>query len=152
MTDLKNQKRLASKILGVGVSRVWLDPEKLEDIANVITREDIRGLVEAGTIKRIQSNGISRGRAKERDVKREKGHRKGHGRRRGAKGARTPKKALWIRRIRAQRKRLKALRNDNTLDRKVYRKMYRKAKGGVYRNIAVLTSEAHALAASREEQ
>ena len=152
MADLTNQKRLASKILGVGISRVWLDPDKLEDIANVITREDIRGLVEAGTIKRIQSNGISRGRAKERDAKREKGHRKGHGSRRGAKGARTPKKALWIRRIRAQRKKLKALRDDNTLDRKVYRKMYRKAKGGVYRNIAVLTSEAHALAVSREEQ
>jgi large subunit ribosomal protein L19e len=152
MVDLTNQKRLASKILGVGISRVWLDPDKLEDIANVITREDIRGLVEAGTIKRIQSNGISRSRVKERNVKREKGHRKGHGSRRGAKGARTPKKALWISRIRAQRKKLKALRNDNTLDRTLYRKMYRKAKGGVYRNTTVLTAEAHTLAASREEQ
>lgn len=152
MADLTNQKRLASKILGVGISRVWLDPDKLEDIKNVITREDIRGLIEAGTIKRIQSNGISRSRAKERDLKREKGHRKGHGSRRGAKGARTPKKALWIRRIRTQRKKLKALRTDNTIDRSLYRKMYRKAKGGVYRNITVLTAEAHALVASREEQ
>lgn len=152
MADLKNQKRLASQILRVGISRVWLDPDKLEDIGNVITREDIRGLVEAGTIKRTQSKGVSRGRARERDAKREKGHRKGHGTRRGAKNARTPKKALWIRRIRAQRRQLKALRNDNVLDRTSYRKMYRKAKGGVYRNISVLTAEAQAQAALREEK
>jgi large subunit ribosomal protein L19e len=152
MADLKNQKRLASEILGVGISRVWLDPDKLEDIANVITREDIRGLVEAGTIKRIQSKGVSRGRAKDHDAKREKGHRKGHGTRRGAKGARAPKKALWIRRIRAQRNQLRALRESNVLSRTLYRKMYRKAKGGVYRNISVLTAEAQAQTALKEEK
>ncbi len=152
MANLTNQKRLASQILRVGISRVWLDPDKLEDIGNVITREDIRGLVEAGTIKRIQSKGVSRGRAKDRDAKREKGHRKGHGTRRGAKNARTPKKARWIRRIRAQRRQLKALRDGNVLDRTSYCKMYRKAKGGVYRNISVLTAEAKAQAALREEK
>jgi len=84
-----------------------MDPEKLEDIATAITREDIRGLIEQGVVKRRPKVGISRGRARERDIKRANGHRKGHGSRRGAAGARAPKKEQWMRKIRAQRKVLK---------------------------------------------
>jgi ribosomal protein L19E len=38
------------------------------------------------------------------------------------------------------------------LDQTSYRKMYRKAKGGVYRNVSVLTAEGQAQAALREEK
>ncbi|MCD1293495.1 50S ribosomal protein L19e [Methanocella sp. CWC-04] len=141
MTDLSNQKRLAAALLKVGQTRVWMDPERGEDIATAITREDIRGLIEQGIIKRTAAVGISRGRARARDIKREKGHRKGHGSRRGAKGARTPKKELWMRKIRAQRKLLKEMRDDEkSLAPGQYRKLYRKAKGGEFRNVAHLKS------------
>jgi large subunit ribosomal protein L19e len=140
MADLANQKRLAAKVMDVGVTRVWMDPDNLEDIATAITREDIRGLVEAGTIKRRPEVGISRGRARARDIKRAKGHGKGHGNRRGAKGARTPKKELWMKKIRAQRKLLKSMRAETTIDAHTYRIMYRKAKGGEFRNVAHLKS------------
>ncbi|HPS88774.1 MAG TPA: 50S ribosomal protein L19e, partial [Methanosarcina vacuolata] len=43
MSDLANQRRLASKILECGLDRVWLNPEASEEIASAITREDIRG-------------------------------------------------------------------------------------------------------------
>jgi large subunit ribosomal protein L19e len=140
MADLANQKRLAAKVMDVGVTRVWMDPDNLEDIATAITREDIRGLVESGVIKRRPEVGISRGRARARDIKRAKGHGKGHGNRRGAKGARTPKKELWMKKIRAQRKLLKSMRAETTIDAHTYRIMYRKAKGGEFRNVAHLKS------------
>jgi large subunit ribosomal protein L19e len=140
MVDLANQKRLAALILDVGRTRVWMDPERLSDIATAITREDIRGLIEEGVIKRRAVVGISRGRARARDEKRAKGHRKGHGSRRGAKGARTPKKELWMKKIRAQRKLLKTMRDGKEMEPAAYRKFYRKAKGGEYRNVAHLKS------------
>jgi large subunit ribosomal protein L19e len=141
MADLANQKRLSASILKVGLTRVWMDPEKLEDMATAITREDLRKLIEEGVIKRRAIIGISRGRARARDIKRAKGHRKGQGSRRGAAGARAPKKEQWMRKIRAQRKVLKAMRDDEkTIDAHTYRILYRKAKGGEFRNVAHLKS------------
>jgi large subunit ribosomal protein L19e len=140
MTDLTNQKRIASKVLDCGYNRVWMDPEASEDIAVAITREDIRGLIANGTIKAAGVKGVSRGRARVRDVKRKYGHRKGHGSRKGKKGARNPRKEQWIKKIRALRKRLKELRADGSLDKTTYCKLYRKAKGGEYRSLAHLDS------------
>ena len=138
MTDLTNQKRIAAAVLGCGVNRVWLDPEAAEDIAVAITRADIRELVAAGSIKAVQAKGVSRGRARERDAKRKYGHRKGHGKRKGKKGARNPRKEQWMKKIRALRKELKQMREDGSLDRSTYCKVYRKAKGGEYRSVAHL--------------
>ncbi|MDY6930334.1 MAG: 50S ribosomal protein L19e [Halobacteriota archaeon] len=140
MTDLSNQRRIASEVLGVGIHRVWLDPEAAEDIATAVTRADIRELIMEGAIKKKQAKGVSRGRARANDLKKAKGHKKGHGSRKGAKGARNPRKEQWMRKIRALRKRLKDLRADGTLDATTYRKMYNKAKGGEFRNVAHLNN------------
>jgi large subunit ribosomal protein L19e len=140
MSDLSNQRRLASKILECGLDRVWLNPEASEEIASAITREDIRGLIENGTIKVKPVKGVSRGRARALAAKRSYGHRKGQGSRKGKKGARTPKKEQWIKKIRALRRRLKELRADGALDKSVYCRLYRKAKGGEYRSVSHLNS------------
>lgn len=149
MTGLSNQKRIAADVLNVGVSRVWFDPDKLTDVVNAITREDIRGLITDGTIKPKQARGISRGRARVNDVKRKKGHRTGHGSRKGAKNARSAKKHLWMRKIRAQRRTLRDLRADNKIDRTTYRRFYRKAKGGEYRTVSVLNTQIEMARAER---
>jgi large subunit ribosomal protein L19e len=140
MSDLSNQRRLASKVLECGLDRVWLNPEASEEIASAITREDIRGLIETGTIKAKPVKGVSRGRARALAAKRKYGHCKGHGSRKGKKGARTPSKELWIKKIRALRRRLKELRADGALDKSVYCRLYRKAKGGEYRSVSHLNS------------
>jgi len=152
MTDLGNQKRLAADLLKVGATRVWMDPERGEDIATAITREDLRGLIDEGVIKRRAVVGISRGRARARDLKRAKGHRKGHGSRRGAIGARAPHKEQWMKRIRAQRKLLKSLRDSKELTPAAYRKFYRKAKGGEFRNVAHLKSSIAYAASLKKEK
>lgn len=140
MSDLANQRRLASKVLGCGLDRVWLNPEASEEIASAITREDIRGLIEKGTIKAKPVRGVSRGRARALAAKRKYGHCKGHGSRKGKKGARTPSKELWIKKIRALRRRLKELRAEGALEKSVYCRLYRKAKGGEYRSVSHLNS------------
>ncbi|NQE45113.1 50S ribosomal protein L19e [ANME-1 cluster archaeon GoMg2] len=138
MTNFAKQKRIAAQVMKVGKGRVWIDPEATEDVMGAITREDIRGLIEDGIIKKKNKIGVSRGRARELAMKKALGRRKGHGSRKGAKGARGGKKRRWITKIRALRRRLKELRNDGSVDKTIYHKLYMKAKGGEIRNISHL--------------
>lgn len=138
MTDLKNQKRMAADVLGVGKNRVWFDPNAQSEIAEAITRQDIRDLVEEGVIQKKQKKGVSRGRARERDEKRAYGHQKGHGKRKGKKGARNPRKEAWETKIRALRKELKRMREEDEITPSEYRELYKKAKGGEFRSVRYL--------------
>ncbi len=138
MTDLSAQKRLAADILDVGENRIWLDPEAQGDIASAITREEIRELVDDGTIRAKNARGNSRGRARERNKKRAYGHKKGPGKRKGKKGARQNEKAQWTKQIRAQRRTLRELRDKGELTPAQYRELYRKAGGGEFRSVRYL--------------
>ncbi len=140
MTDISNQRRMAASIMKVGETRVWMDSERAEDIAAAITREDVRTLVGEGSIKSKPQKGISRGRSRAKKAKYVYGRRKGHGSRRGAKGARAPRKEQWMNKIRALRRRLRTLREEKTIDTNTYRKFYNKTKGGEFRNVAHLNS------------
>jgi large subunit ribosomal protein L19e len=138
MTDLSAQKRLASDVLDVGEGRVWFDPEAQSEIAEAITREDIRDLVDQGTIQKKGTSNNSRGRARERADKQAYGHQTGAGSRRGTAGARKNEKDDWTSRIRAQRRRLRELRDDGPLDASQYRELYNKAGGGEFESVARL--------------
>lgn len=140
MTDLRNQVRLASEILGVGRSRVWIDPLHTDDVAEAVTRADVRKLIHKGTIKAAPTTGVSRARANKIALQKEKGRRRGPGSRKGAKGARSPRKARWIRTIRPQREVLRTLRETKAITPAVYRVYYLKAKGGSFRSRAHLVS------------
>jgi large subunit ribosomal protein L19e len=140
MTDLANQRRMAAEVMDIGVNRVWLDPEASKDIAAALTREDIRKLIEEGKVSKNPVKGVSRVRARKLHEARAYGHRKGHGSRSGAKGARRPKKEMWMKKIRALRSMLRELRENKTIDASTYRKLYVKAKGGEYRSRAHLKS------------
>jgi len=135
MSDLSAQKRLAADVLDVGKNRVWFDPDAQGDIAEAITREDIRDLVDQGTIRAEEKQGNSRGRARERDAKRAYGHRKGPGTRRGKAGARQNEKEQWKNSIRAQRQELRELRDDGELTPAQYRQLYNMAKGGEFDSV-----------------
>jgi len=63
MTDLSAQKRLAADVMDVGKNRVWFDPDAQGDIAEAITRDEIRELVDEGRIQADEPSGNSRGRA-----------------------------------------------------------------------------------------
>jgi len=138
MTDLSAQKRLAADVLDVGKNRVWFDPDRQGDIADAITREDVRDLVDEGAIRAEEPSGNSRGRARERQAKRAYGHQTGAGSRKGKAGARQNEKAAWTSRIRAQRERLRELRDSGELDRSAYRTLYDRAGGGEFDSVADL--------------
>jgi large subunit ribosomal protein L19e len=151
MADLRNQKRLAADIMGVGASRVRIDPDRGEEVAGAVTRADVRKLVEGGVIKAVQKTGVSRGRGRKLDAQKAKGRRTGPGSRKGAANARRPRKESWIMRIRAIRDELRVLREKGAIDASVYRDYYVRAKGGQFRSRAHLKSHMRTEGALSEE-
>lgn len=135
MTDLGAQKRLAADVLDVGENKVWFDPNAQADIAEAITRDEIRELVDEGIIQAEETRSNSRGRARERNEKRSYGHQKGPGSRRGKAGARQNEKEAWTDSIRAQRRKLRELRDEGEVTPGQYRELYRKASGGEFRSV-----------------
>ncbi len=133
MTDLSSQKRMAADVLGVGKNRVWIDPDRADDVEGAITKQDIRNLVESGVIQKKDKTGQSRGRARKRAEQRKKGRQGGHGSRKGTKGARKNAED-WPQKIRALRSTLKEMRDDGTLEPSEYRELYDMASGGFFRN------------------
>jgi large subunit ribosomal protein L19e len=138
MPDLSNQRRMAAALLKCGEGRVFLDPASQEDLADAVTRADIRGAIKAGVIRRKPIQGTSRVRARRYAAEIAKGRHQGPGSRRGSPFSRVPKKERWMRRIRAQRDQLRALRAEKRITPAVYREFYRRAKGGMFRSRAHL--------------
>ena len=132
--NLTTQKRLAASILKVGLNRVWIDPERMEEVSMAITREGVKQLINNGAIKAKPQKGISSYRSKKLGEQQKKGKRKGRGSVKGAKKARNPKKQEWMTTIRALRKDLKDMRDSNDIDATTYRKLYIMAKGGAFRS------------------
>lgn len=138
MTELRNHRRMASEILKCGESRVWIDPDRTEEVATAVTREDIKKLIDRGIIEKRSVKGTSRARARAIEKQKDKGKRKGYGSRKGSKNARYARKASWISRIRAIRRYLRELRDSGIIDRKTYRLFYRRASGGSFRSVSHL--------------
>ena len=136
--DLSLQKRLAAEILGVGVSRIWIDPNHVDEVASAITREEVRKLIKDGIIQVIPKHSPSRERWRIRHEQRKKGRRRGPGKRKGDATARCDPKRVWINKIRKIRRYLRWLRDHGIIDRKTYRQLYRWAKGGMFPTFASL--------------
>jgi len=138
MPDLSNQRRLAASLLKCGEGRVWIDPASQEELADAVTRSDVRSAIKAGVIRRAPIQGTSRARARRHAIEVGKGRHQGPGSRRGTPSARVPRKERWMRRIRAQRDLLRELRTSKKIPPSVYREFYRRAKGGMFRSRAHL--------------
>ncbi|HDO42035.1 MAG TPA: 50S ribosomal protein L19e [Candidatus Bathyarchaeota archaeon] len=138
MLNLRSQRRMAAEVLGVGEGRVWIDPERLEDVEAAITREDIRRLIHEGAIRKLKEKGVSRARARILHEKRKKGRRRGAGSRSGSKKARAKLKKVWVMKVRALRRRLRELKEKRVITTRVYRQLYLKTKSGVFRSISDL--------------
>lgn len=136
--SLKSQRRLAAAILGIGVNRVWIDPEKLEDVEVAITRDEIKKLIHEGVIKGSPEKSQSRYRAKLIRSKKASGRRRGSGTKKGSAYATISRKRVWMVRIRSLRNRLRLLKNRRIITVTSYRTLYRKAKGGEFKSVSEL--------------
>ncbi len=133
--NLRSKRRLAASVLGVGEDRIIFDPEAEDLIQDAITRSTIRGLIGMGAIKIAPEKGVSRGRARTRAKARRA---RGPGSFSGARKSRTPRKQMWVTKVRALRWRLKVARDRGQLSKELYWKLYRQVKGGQVRNVKQL--------------
>ena len=135
--NLKSKKRLVSRMVGVGVHRVRFNEEHLDDIADAITRDDIRSLMTANTITIKSFTGTSQGRAQTKRIQKGKRGTK-QGSKKGRKGARVGKKTVYVNKVRALRYLLKVSKDRKEITNDSFKKIYKKIGGNTIRNKAHL--------------
>ncbi len=135
--NLNSKKRLAARVTGVGVHRIRFDSDHLSDIADAITRSDIRSLITANTITIKSFTGTSRGRAHKKKAQRNK---RGttQGSKHGSKGARVGKKEVYVAKVRSLRRLLKIAKDRKDITNPEFWTLYKKVGGNTVRNKAHL--------------
>ena len=133
--NLKAKKRLVSRVVGVGVHRVKFDSDHLDDIADAITRDNIRSLITANTITIKPIVGTSRGRAQTKRIQKKKRGTK-QGSKKGRKGARAPRKDAHMIKVRALRYRLKIAKDRKEITNPEFWQLYKMIGGNTIRNSA----------------
>jgi len=129
---------LAAQILKIGQNRVWIDPERMDDVEGAITREEVKKLIHEKVIVSLPEKGVSRSRAKEVRRKKRVGRRKGSGSRTGSSHAKISKKEAWMSKIRSLRKKLRELKASRVITESTYRKVYMIAGSGKFESVAEL--------------
>lgn len=137
VVNLRTKKRLVSRVIGVGIHRIKFDSDHLDDISDAITRENIRSLVTANTIKVKPIKGTSRGRSK---VKKSQKSKRGTtaGAKKGRKGARDKRKPVYVKKVRALRYLLKVSKDRKEITNPQFWELYKKVGGNTVRNKAHL--------------
>jgi large subunit ribosomal protein L19e len=125
--NLEKKKEIVARMLGVGKSRIKFNQDRITDIEDAVTKQELRALIKDGAISILPVKG---------QTTKKKVKRRGYGSRKGKKTARMGKKERWVRQVRALRKYLKAVKGQITKDK--YWEAYRKIKGGEIRTVARL--------------
>lgn len=129
MKNLTSKKLIASKVLHVGKNKVWLDPDRLAEIKEAITKQDIADLIKDGAIKKQPSSGSKRRAGKVRLKRKMKGRRRNEGK---IKFKNT--KQNYPQQIRKLRALLKIFKNNNQITKEQYSKLRLSVKAGTIRN------------------
>ncbi|MCK5698438.1 MAG: 50S ribosomal protein L19e [Candidatus Aenigmarchaeota archaeon] len=132
--NVRSQRNIAKSILKVGRNKVWIDPEKISEIQESITKNDIRKHISEGSITARPIIGTSTARSKKIKLQKKKGQMTGQGKRKGTKKARIPSKRVWITKIRALRKELNNLKSKDKIKTSEYRHLYLKSSSGVFKD------------------
>jgi large subunit ribosomal protein L19e len=134
--SVKLTKRIAGELLERGVSKVRIKPDATPEAQKAITREDVRALIKNGSIYAIKEKHNISAYSKVLREKRNKGRRRGAGKRKGSQKARGILE--YKKKIRGQRRVLKALKEEKIIDREKFKKYYALVKGGNFVSKATL--------------
>lgn len=125
-------RRLAADVLNVGTSRIRIDAstsENRERISKAASREDVRALIKDKIVFAAPALGCRRHVRKRQ---------RREGRRRVGRTKR--RKEEWAKTVRAQRKMLRFLVNNNYLDKRYKPSVYLNIKGNAFRSVSFMLS------------
>ncbi len=129
-------KRLTAKILRRGVNAVKIKKMAYTEASKAITGDDVRALIKNGSVYVIKEKKNLSLHGKELHKKRQKGARRGPGKKKGTLKARTGR--TYPKHIRAQRRIIKSLKSDTTINNIQFKKYYKLVKGGTFSTKAQL--------------
>jgi large subunit ribosomal protein L19e len=136
--SIKLTRRIAAELMGRGISKVRIKPDRTEDAKKAITREDVRTMITSGGVYALEIKHNMSLNSKILRVKRNKGRARGPGRRKGSLKARQG--LVYGKKIRGQRRVLGALKDGKIIDNMAFKKYYRLVKGGNFQTKAQLLS------------
>ena len=115
--NLRNKTELASKVLKVGKNRIKFDKDRLSEIKEAITKQDIKDLYKDGFITIKPING--RKKIKRRKTKRGPGK---------IKKRVNKRKQIYVKLVRKLKKYLKELKNQGKIERELYIELRKKIR------------------------
>ncbi len=122
--NLRKKKQLISRVLKVGVGRIKLNSEMLEEIKEAITRQDILDLKKGGGIT-IKENAGRRKKKKRKTKKKHGSIKKRIGKR----------KRNYVRTVRKLRSYAKNLRARSQIGKEEYENINKKIKSGIIKDV-----------------
>jgi len=125
--NLKIKKKLAARLLNVGVDRIMFDESRLDEIKEALTKQDIRDMIKSKAIIVREKRG--RKKTVKRKTKRREGKRKKVVKKR---------KREYIILVRKLRKVLKNLRKASIITKEKYNELRKKVKARAFRSKAHL--------------
>jgi large subunit ribosomal protein L19e len=136
--SIKLTRRVAARELGRGESKIRIKKDAVPDAEKAITADDVRAMVKDGKVYAVAEKHNISFRSKAVRLKKMKGRRRGPGSRRGT--MKTRMSVDYKKRVRGQRRVLKILKSDKTIDNKTFKRFYLLVKGGTFANKGSLIS------------